>query len=120
VQNCGQLSDAVLDFQSELLKVEFEGRAVLGAFFHMRRVFGNRYYLSFYRLRAWLENQFLIRCSGGEEEMTIPLDGRFRSLEQIERRARHLFFEHHLQIEDPSDVRLDFLFNAEAAEVLNR
>lgn len=118
IQRSRLLSDAVLDLQTELLRTEADGRAILYAFLEMRRAFGNRFYLLFYRLRGWLENHLSIQCSDKGREMTIPLDARFRCLEQIERRARLLFFEHDLQVDDPNDVRLNFLFNTLPAEIM--
>ena len=72
----GEEVDALLDFRS-LLRHRQDAEAVLSLFCQLRRAMEERHYLTFYRLRRWLENhiQVLVLSSGDfEQETALKLD----------------------------------------------
>jgi hypothetical protein len=58
----GEEVDALLDFRS-LLRRRSDAEQVIAQFCTLRRMMEDRHYLSFYRLRRWLENHLEVRVT---------------------------------------------------------
>lgn len=82
----GEETDLLLDFRS-LLRARVDAEATLRMFCDLRRRMESRHYLSFYRLRRWLENQIVgeTHSMESEEMMRVPLRLDFYCVEAIRR-----------------------------------
>ena len=111
--------DTLLDFRSAVDAGDPDARHLLETFFALRTALENRFYLSTFRLRNWIESQVIIETRV-EGEAPLPAsmpDTRFRSLQHLERRARQERFENDLEIESPAQVEVLFSRNPAVAAV---
>jgi len=113
--------DVVLDFKWAIgaSAQNLDARHLVEAFLLLRERLENRFYLSVYRLRHWLENHVCVECSlaGGERLLRLPLDARFRKLEQIERRARQDYYENELGADAIAAIEIRLRLLPSAAKV---
>jgi hypothetical protein len=63
----GEEMDSLLDLRS-LLRRREDPEATLASFCQLRRSMEDRHYLSFYRLRRWLENQIQVCISSSDAD----------------------------------------------------
>ncbi len=97
--------DALLEFRASLQGVgDHSGTgnadAIIRQFLSARKVAERHFYLTFYRLRRWLENHFEVEVSAESVSgtagavQTYPLNLGFREFDILLRASRHQFFEH--------------------------
>lgn len=86
----GEEVDALLDLRWMLRRQE-DAEAALALFCQLRRTMEERHYLSFYRLRRWLENQIeaIVRIVRGAPERRVALKLNWYCLEAIRFQCLH-------------------------------
>ncbi len=104
----GQAADLLLDLHL-LLKTRQDPETALRIFCLLRQRLEGRHYLSFYRLRRWLENQVIVavRPTPGAEAFHVPLVLKHYCVEAVRRLCLCTALQRGIVLKAP---RLNFQF----------
>ena len=103
--------DALLDFKIAFESENPDARELLLRFFELRETLENRFYLSIFRLRQWIEQhvQIITRLRGAGSPQSSAVDTRYRNISQLEKRASQAHFESDLSTGSLDHVEVCFL-----------
>jgi len=102
-------TNALLEFK--LLLTTAAPVEIVDGFFELRAAVRNRFYLSMYRLRRWLENQLEVQIVSETDKAGYrsPLKLRFASRQRLENAIRHEHFEHNLEVQAFDGIGIRFV-----------
>lgn len=108
----GEEVDLLLDFRS-LVRAECDAESALRVFCELRRRLEHRHYLSFYRVRRWLERHTRAEIiqTKSDRKIIVPVQLNFYCIEAVRRRC---ICEALMRSETQSALRLHFTFNPSA------
>ncbi len=107
------LVDSLLDLKSALAQ-RSDAEQILETFCELRRRLEKRYYLAFYRMRRWLENQMEAQVSRGRgyAPRVYPIRLKARTLSGVIESIRAEFGESEKSPPQYSFFRVEFAFRA--------